>query len=169
MGYRVWFDAVKAITCRICVLLQWIDNVLSKGDKVEFFHDEYRCPVYVKDLVAIILNLTDRWVSGSAIASIYRCLVQYREHEKQWYFLETLFCNTVLYLVSDGKQMQLVLNAGGPNRLSRVQMAEAVAEVRGHNLSLIKPISASSVSESFIDKIANCPVLKSMMRILKLR
>lgn len=41
--------------------------------------------------------------------------------------------------------MQLLLNVGGPNRVSRVEMAETVAEIRGHNKSLIKRVSASSV------------------------
>lgn len=41
--------------------------------------------------------------------------------------------------------MQLLLNVGGPDRVSRVQMAEAVASVRGYNASLINPVSASSV------------------------
>lgn len=41
--------------------------------------------------------------------------------------------------------MQLLLNVGGPDRLSRVQMAEAVAHIRGYSTSLIKPVSASSV------------------------
>lgn len=41
--------------------------------------------------------------------------------------------------------MRLVLNAGGPDRLSRVQMAQVVAEIRGHDQSLIKHVSASSV------------------------
>ncbi|CAH8361173.1 unnamed protein product [Eruca vesicaria subsp. sativa] len=91
------------------LLVQWIDSVLQKGDTVDFFHDEYRCPIYVKDLVSIILKLIDRWV------------------------------------LSGDKQMRLILNAGGPNRLSRVQMAEVVAQVRGHDLSLIKHVSASSV------------------------
>ena len=45
-------------------VLQWIDGVLSKGEKKDFFHDEFRCPVYVKDVVAIILALTSRWISG---------------------------------------------------------------------------------------------------------
>lgn len=47
--------------------------------------------------------------------------------------------------VPDGKQMQLLLNAGGPDRVSRLQMAEVVAHIRGYNASLIKPVSASSV------------------------
>lgn len=41
--------------------------------------------------------------------------------------------------------MQLLLNVGGPDRVSRVQMAEAVAQFRGYDPSLIKPVSASSV------------------------
>lgn len=45
-------------------MMQWIDGVLSRGDKVEFFHDEFRCPVYVKDLAAIILALINRWIAG---------------------------------------------------------------------------------------------------------
>ncbi|MBA0802272.1 hypothetical protein Gohar_012588 [Gossypium harknessii] len=89
-------------------MMQWIDGVLSKGDKVEFFYDEYRCPVYVKDVVAIIRTLIDKWLS-------------------------------------EGKKMQLLLNVGGPDRVSRVQMAEAVAQIRGYDSSLIKPVSASSV------------------------
>lgn len=45
-------------------ILQWIDSVLAKGETIEFFHDEYRCPVYVKDLVSIIQALIARWISG---------------------------------------------------------------------------------------------------------
>lgn len=42
--------------------------------------------------------------------------------------------------------MQLVLNVGGPDRLSRLQMAETVAAIRGYKSSILKPISASLVS-----------------------
>ncbi|KAK4382111.1 dTDP-4-dehydrorhamnose reductase [Sesamum angolense] len=88
--------------------IQWMDGVLAKGEALDFFHDEFRCPVFVKDLVAVIQILTNRWISES-------------------------------------KQVQLLLNVGGPDRVSRVQMAEAVAHVRGYSTSLIKPVSASSV------------------------
>jgi dTDP-4-dehydrorhamnose reductase len=44
--------------------IQWIDSSLKKGDTVDFFHDEFRCPIYVKDLVNITFKLIDRWVSG---------------------------------------------------------------------------------------------------------
>ncbi|XP_073125696.1 uncharacterized protein [Henckelia pumila] len=88
--------------------IQWMDSVLAKGEALDFFHDEFRCPVYVKDLVNVMRILIDQWIS---------------EH----------------------KQMQLLLNVGGPDRVSRVQMAEAVAKVRGYNTSLINQVSASSV------------------------
>lgn len=51
-------------------MMQWIDSVLANGDAVEFFHDEYRCPVYVKDVVTIIVALTQRWLSGNILESI---------------------------------------------------------------------------------------------------
>ncbi|KAM7261244.1 hypothetical protein ACFE04_026719 [Oxalis oulophora] len=88
--------------------IQWIDSVLSKGAPVDFFHDEFRCPVYVKDVVAVILTLTNQWIS-------------------------------------EKRQMQLLLNVCGPDRLSRAQMAETVADIRGHSASLVKSVSASTV------------------------
>lgn len=51
--------------CWRVTVMQWIDGVLSRGDKAEFFHDEFRCPVYVKDVVTIIQALTSRWISGN--------------------------------------------------------------------------------------------------------
>lgn len=51
--------------CPPIIVMQWIDSVLSRGDKAEFFHDEFRCPVYVKDVVTIIQALTSRWISGN--------------------------------------------------------------------------------------------------------
>lgn len=39
-----------------------------------------------------------------------------------------------------------VYNMGGPERLSRVDMAQAVAAVRGHDPTLILPVPSASVS-----------------------
>eukprot|EP00850_Spirogloea_muscicola_P008554 SM000045S16299 [mRNA] locus=s45:759327:761370:+ [translate_table: standard] len=39
-----------------------------------------------------------------------------------------------------------IFNLGGPDRLSRVEMAEEVARVRGYNLQLIKSVPAASVN-----------------------
>ncbi|KAM1818889.1 hypothetical protein ACFX11_000636 [Malus domestica] len=88
--------------------IQWIDGVLPKGNTSEFFHDEFWCPVYVKDVVAVILALSKRWIS-------------------------------------DSKQTKVLLNVGGSDRVSRLQMAETVADVRRYSPSLIKSVSASSV------------------------
>lgn len=49
----------------------------------------------------------------------------------------------------EGEQMHLLLNVGGPDRVSRLQMAESVADIRRYNNSLIKSVSASSVSTHF--------------------
>lgn len=46
---------------------------------------------------------------------------------------------------ADGKKVQVLLNVGGPDRVSRLQMAESVAAVRRYNHSIIKSVSASSV------------------------
>ncbi|VVB06816.1 unnamed protein product [Arabis nemorensis] len=112
--------------------IQWMDSVLQKGDAVEFFHDEYRCPIYIKDLVSITLKLIDRWV------------------------------------VSEDKQMRLVLNAGGPDRLSRVQMAQVVAEVRGHDPSLIKHVSTSSVDRGVVSPADISMDITKLIQTLKI-
>jgi dTDP-4-dehydrorhamnose reductase len=44
--------------------MQWMNDVLSQGQEVNFFNDEYRCPVYVKDMVDVILSLAKSWLSG---------------------------------------------------------------------------------------------------------
>lgn len=52
-------------------MMRWIDGVHSKGDKVESFYDEYSCPVYVKDVVAIIRTLIEKWLSGMNLLSVH--------------------------------------------------------------------------------------------------
>ena len=54
---------------------------------------------------------------------------------------------------ADGKKVQVLLNVGGPDRVSRLQMAESVAVVRGYNPSIIKSVSTSSVL-SFLWNVA---------------
>ena len=69
--------------------------------------------------------------------------------------LSLLNCMSVLMILTikivepEGKQMQLLLDVGGPDRVSRVQMAEAVVDFRGCNTPLIKAVSASSVCIAF--------------------
>ncbi|KAG0593959.1 hypothetical protein M758_UG035400 [Ceratodon purpureus] len=86
--------------------VQWIDGVLSSGEGADFFDDEYRCPVFVKDVVQVIKLLMEKSFAGT---------------------------NT---------PMHLVLNVGGPDRLSRAAMAETVAHVRGYDEALVRKVSS---------------------------
>jgi hypothetical protein len=56
---------------------------------------------------------------------------------------------------ADGKKVQVLLNVGGPDRVSRLQMAESVAAVRGYDHSIIKSVSASSVLISSVSETWN--------------
>ncbi|KAL5988501.1 hypothetical protein ACLOJK_036266 [Asimina triloba] len=158
--------------------IQWIDNVLSQHDKTDFFHDEFRCPVYVKDVVDAILALTKMWISDSS--DVCKTLNGYRQSNARSTIVQLLnvkkggqrkgMAQALSKMMDKAKiwrrierdvkrwereiagrwlmekdQLQLLLNVGGPDRLSRVQMAEAVAEFRGYNTSLIRPVPASSV------------------------
>ncbi|BBM97049.1 hypothetical protein MPTK1_1g02650 [Marchantia polymorpha subsp. ruderalis] len=88
--------------------VQWMDTTLAAGKKVDFFTDEFRCPVFVRDVVKVVLLL-------------------------------------IANLTAEGGFAQLVLNVGGPDRLSRAEMAEVVAEVKGYEASLINHVKASTV------------------------
>lgn len=94
--------------------LQWIDGVLSSGAGADFFEDEYRCPVFVKDVVQVIKLL-----------------------------METSFTGTK-------NPMHLVLNVGGPDRLSRAAMAETVAHVRGYDKALVRKGSSQTAVSAWI-------------------
>lgn len=50
--------------------MQWMDSVLSQGKEVDFFYDEHRCPIYVKDMVHAISSLTNMWISGMYLLMI---------------------------------------------------------------------------------------------------
>jgi hypothetical protein len=60
-------------------------------------------------------------------------------------FLEVKLKWISLCVLSIGDKVQLLLNVGGPTRLSRADMAEIVAKVKGIDNSLIKRVSAASV------------------------
>lgn len=44
--------------------VQWIENVLSSGKGADFFHDEFRCPVFVKDVVKVVELLLQKQGEG---------------------------------------------------------------------------------------------------------
>ncbi len=49
-------------------------------------------------------------------------------------------------IATEGSHMHLVLNLGGPDKVSRADMADVVAEVQGYNKEFVKRVSALSVS-----------------------
>lgn len=89
--------------------IQWMENVLSNNKGAEFFHDEYRCPVFVQDVVKIVELVMMKEAQGTS-------------------------------------SLQLLLNVGGPQRLSRAEMAEVVAVVKGLDKSLVRHTSAAAVN-----------------------
>ncbi|KAM0945136.1 putative methionine adenosyltransferase [Dioscorea sansibarensis] len=111
------------------LLVQWIDKVLAGGSEVEFFYDEFRCPIYVKDVVNIIISLIKKWQS-------------------------------------DGEPMQLFLNVGGPDRVSRMEMAKSVATYRGYDFSLLKSVSASSVNRGVASPADISMDISKLIRLL---
>jgi dTDP-4-dehydrorhamnose reductase len=94
--------------------LQWIDGVLSSGAGADFFEDEYRCPVFVKDVVQAIKLLMEKSFAGTS------------------------------------NPMHLLLNVGGPDRVSRAAMAETVADVRGYDKTLVRKISSQTAVSASI-------------------
>lgn len=88
--------------------VQWIDGVLSSGAGADFFEDEYRCPVFVKDVVQAIKLLMEKSFAGTS------------------------------------NRMHLLLNVGGPDRVSRAAMAETVADVRGYDKTVVRKISSQT-------------------------
>eukprot|EP00897_Mesotaenium_endlicherianum_P010791 jgi/Mesen1/9740/ME000695S09046 len=96
--------------------LQWINETLAGGKGAPFFCDEFRCPVFVGDIVRAVEKLLLLHASRAA-----------------------------------GKPpMRHVFNLGGPDRLSRAEMAGVVADVRGHDRALVQLASAASASRGVV-------------------
>ncbi|GFH07858.1 methionine adenosyltransferase regulatory beta subunit-related [Haematococcus lacustris] len=101
------------------LFLQFVDAALTSGQPTSFFEDEWRCPVYVQDIVAVVQKLAAWQVEAGAEAK----------------------CGEARPLT-----LPSVLNMGGPDRLSRVDMALMVAHHRGHSPSLVRPAPSASVA-----------------------
>lgn len=90
------------------LFLQFVERVLQKGSPTTFFNDEFRCPIYVDDIVQIVLKL-------SSIQELPK---------------------------------NRTFNMGGPQRLSRADMAVQVAASRGLSTDAIISAPSSSVQRS---------------------
>lgn len=92
------------------LFLQFADEALRSKQPTIFFEDEWRCPIYVQDIVEICRRLVDRSIGG-------RCPYG-------------------------------TFNMGGPQRLSRVDMARYLANYRGWDPLNIVPVPRDSVVRS---------------------
>lgn len=87
------------------LFLQFISSGLRQGKSATFFEDEFRCPIYVKDILQIIQQLIKQ---------------------------------------QDSLQHRL-FNMGGPERLSRLQMAYITADCWGLDKQYIIPALGASM------------------------
>jgi len=105
------------------LFLQFIDSSLAARQTTKFFEDEWRSPVYVGDIVKVIGILVERWAGGNQLSS------------------------TTSGTGRDGGE---VFNMGGPDRLSRVDMAHAVALHRKYDSRLIETVPSASVPRGVV-------------------
>ena len=92
------------------LFVQWIAGELRAGRRADFFEDEFRSPIYVRDWEEVVARLLDLWRGAGEVP-----------------------CGT--------------FNLGGPERLSRVEMAAAVARVLGADPTLVRARPAPPAAE----------------------
>lgn len=91
------------------LFVQWLDGALKAGN-VDVFDDEWRCPVLVNDICALVLALLNK--------------------------------PTLL-------KQHPILNVGGPQRMSRADMGDAVARLRGWPRERVVRVASASISRPF--------------------
>lgn len=133
------------------LFLQFVEGALRKGDPTTFFDDEWRCPVFVRDFVTAIEALVERGGLRHSRRSDpgRRLTVRASERATCETFQTanthaTSTCPHAIIPTADGNVH--TYNFGGPERLSRVDMARAVARVRGLSDAAILPAPAKSVN-----------------------
>eukprot|EP00891_Asterochloris_glomerata_P009011 jgi/Astpho2/9011/Aster-02678 len=85
----IMYGPQSAVPVSRTLFLQFVSSALSQGKSATFFSDEFRCPIYVQDIVQILQLIVER--------------------------------------SSEGLPNKLY-NLGGEERLSRLRMAEIIAE-----------------------------------------
>jgi dTDP-4-dehydrorhamnose reductase len=110
------------------LFLQFIDSRLASGEPTSFFKDEWRSAVYVEDIIRVCKVLIEACVADPST-------IDPSEIGDNEATLKNERKTTIIG----------VFNMGGPERLSRVDMAKIVADVRGHDLDLIEEVPSASV------------------------
>lgn len=96
------------LSSHLWLWMQWIDGVLSSGQEVEFFHDEFRCPVYVKDMVNVILTLIKKWITGICLDQEILSICVYLYYWGVYFcsYLKFSFSLLILEMISRGNNWE---------------------------------------------------------------
>ncbi|CAG9460551.1 unnamed protein product, partial [Pedinophyceae sp. YPF-701] len=106
------------------LFLQFIEDALRSGKETQFFADEWRCPIFIDDICSTIARVLARAMIVNHAP----------ERPKE--------CQIPL-------DMPQTINMGGPDKLSRVDMARLVAEAAGLDPAPIKECSAAAVDRPY--------------------
>ncbi|KAJ9514884.1 hypothetical protein QJQ45_028573 [Haematococcus lacustris] len=143
------------------LFLQFVDAALTSGQPTTFFEDEWRCPVYVQVglrlqphpvMVLHVMVLPHLLLVGMLLPLLVLLLFFLLRGQDIVAVVQKLAAWQVQAGAEGkcGKARSLtlppVLNMGGPDRLSRVDMALMVARHRGHSPSLVRPAPSASVA-----------------------
>jgi len=142
--------------------MQWMDKALTSGTAGTFFADEFRCPIPRPRPHPHSERLMDMAregiVPGVWFCTLLYCTVQYCaelfctiHYCTVLYCTElycTVLCSTIIFvslpLSPPSGPLKLILNAGGPERLSRADMADILAQVRGYGTATSADITGGS-------------------------
>jgi dTDP-4-dehydrorhamnose reductase len=125
------------------LFLQFVDEQLCKREPTSFFSDEWRSAVYVGDIIQVCKLLILQAISSSLdrnktiIPSTEEKLTDNMAGDPKEIAIEG---------ERTGQKITGVFNMGGPERLSRVDIARLVAQVRGHDATCILEVPSASVA-----------------------
>ncbi|KAL4426244.1 hypothetical protein ABPG77_009859 [Micractinium sp. CCAP 211/92] len=105
------------------LFLQFIIEQLGKGEPVDFYEDEWRSPVRVRDVVRVVQTLIARQAG-----------LRHR-----------------------------LFNMGGPERLSRADMARAVAKAHGLDAALVRAVPAPPAAQRGVASPADISMDSSLL------
>eukprot|EP00798_Chlamydomonas_sp_ICE-L_P009927 gene9927-7797_t len=115
------------------LFLQFIETALSGGTPTSFFNDEWRCPIYVNGIMAIVCMLSKQ--NELPVVHYPRCPIHVND----------IITIASMLLKRADLPRHGTYNMGGPERLSRVDMAEKVAAYRGYDKSAILSVPSATI------------------------
>ncbi|KAG2449872.1 hypothetical protein HYH02_005395 [Chlamydomonas schloesseri] len=132
------------------LFLQFVASAVSNPDKpTSFFQDEYRSPVHVRDLQRItelLIAAHGQQLASEAAAAAAAARGGGQAAEAAAVPARALEALAPEALAAVAARRHRVFNAGGPERLSRVDMARQVADCLGCGYDSIESVPSASVA-----------------------